>query len=115
MQGRFLLLKGTVFDMRVPFANIYFPNADHPQFLWRLLPELLEGILVFRGDLNFAMDPSLECSHKASLARSTFQALLKACETLCSLLFYKTKQNLAWVHRTMYKFSKLGSLLARAL
>lgn len=68
-QGSFLLLKGTVFDMRVTFANVYFPNADHPQFLQRLLPELLEfsdRMLVFWGDLNFGMDPSLDVSHGAS-------------------------------------------------
>lgn len=38
---------------------------------------------------------SLECSHKASLVRSTYQDFLKVCEELCSLLFHKTKP-LAW-------------------
>lgn len=68
-QGRFLLLKGRVFDVQVTFANVYFPNVDHPQFLWKLLPQLLEfseRMLTFGGDLNFTMDPSLDASRGAS-------------------------------------------------
>lgn len=57
---------------------------------------------------------SLECSHKASIAQSTYQELLKVREEL--LLYHKMKQNLAWAHRTMHEFSnKPGTLLARAL
>lgn len=55
--------------MRVTFVNVYFPNVDHPQFLRRLLPELLgftEGLLLFGGDLNFAMDPLLDVLHDSS-------------------------------------------------
>lgn len=45
-----------MFDVRVTFANVYFPNVDHSQFLRRLLPDFLEfaeGMLVFGGDLNW--------------------------------------------------------------
>lgn len=68
-QGRFLLLKGRVSDLWVTFANVYFPNVNHPQFLRKLLSELLEfseGMLIFGGDLNFAMDPTMDVSRGAS-------------------------------------------------
>lgn len=31
-----------MFDLQVTFANVSFPNVDHPQFFWKLLPEILE-------------------------------------------------------------------------
>lgn len=49
-QGRFLLLRGKVQDVQITFANVYFLNLDHPQFLQDLLLVLLEfseGLLVF--------------------------------------------------------------------
>lgn len=49
-----------MWDLQVTFASVYFLNATHSQFLRALLPELLEfaeGVLVFGGDVNFAMDP----------------------------------------------------------
>lgn len=59
---------------------------------------------------------NFECSHKATLARSTYHDLLRVHEEIRSLIFYKMKQKLAWADRTMYEFSnKLGTMLARAL
>lgn len=42
----------------------------------------------------------------SSIAHSVHCELLKTFEELNSLLFHKTKQKLAWSHRTMYTFSK---------
>lgn len=53
-----------------------------------------------RAEELFAQLHSLECSHKAGLARSTYQDLLHVRKELCELLFHKTKQKLAWAHRT---------------
>lgn len=66
-QGPLLLLKGKVQDVQITFANVYFLNMDHLQFLQDLPPVLLfcsvlfsEGLLVFGGVLNFAMDRLLD-------------------------------------------------------
>lgn len=54
---------------------------------------------------------SLKHSHKASLARSTYLELLRARETQRSLLYHKTKQNLALAHHTVYEFSNKPGLV----
>lgn len=50
-QGCYLLLRGKGLHVQVTFANVYFPNVGHPQFLQDLLPVLLGfagGRLVLR-------------------------------------------------------------------
>lgn len=102
------------------YFSINVKSVSNPLVVWEAHKMVVRGALIRIGTRlkrerteELALICSLECAHKVSLARATFQDLLKAREELCLLLFHKTKQKLAWA---MYKFSnKPGALLARAL
>lgn len=102
-------------------------SVDNPLVVWEAHKPVVRGVLIRIGsrlkrehtrqtDELLSRLHSLECSHKASLARSTYQDLLTVREELRTLLFHKTKQKLAWAQRAMYEFlNKPGTLLVRAL
>lgn len=118
-QGRFLLLKGRVSDVRVTFANVYFPNVDHPQFMRKLLSELLEfseGMLIFGGDLNFAMDPTLDVSRGAShLSYSRLRRLKADLHTLHLVdpwrLLHNQDRDYTFYSQVHHTYSRLDYLL----
>lgn len=109
------------------YFSVNEASVPNPLMVWEAHKTVVRGILISIGarlmrertrciDELFTQICTLECAHKASLARSTHRELLKAREELRALLFHKTKQKLAWARRTMYEYSnKPGSLLARAL
>lgn len=109
------------------YFSINGVSVDNPLVVWEAHKSVIWGTLIKIGarpqrersrrtDELFTKTHSLECSHKATITQSTYQELLKVLKEHRSLLYHKTKQKLAWVHRTMYKFlNKLGTLLARAL
>lgn len=102
-------------------------TVDKPLVVWEALKLFIRGTLIKIGahlnkertsftDKLLTKLWDLECSHEASLARSTYQELLRDCEELLFLLYHQMKQKLAWAHHTLYEFSnKLCMLLARAI
>lgn len=61
--GRFLFIKGKLFNMECTLANIYSPNRDPDRFLrktLRKLSEFKEGKLIVAGDLNMCIDPRVD-------------------------------------------------------
>lgn len=118
-QGRFILLKGKVFDMQVTCANVYFPNVDHLLFLRTLLPELLEfaeGLLVFGSDLNFAMDPLLDVSRGSSHLPYSCLKRLKADLYLLPLvdhwwLLHPQERDYSFFSQIHHTYSRLDYLL----
>lgn len=64
-EGRYLFIKGKLFNMMCTIANIYAPNRDPDNFLKKVLKKLeafKEGKLMIAGDLNWSIDPRIESS-----------------------------------------------------
>lgn len=58
-EGRYLFIKGQLFNTMCTIANIYAPNTDPDNFLKKVLKKLeafKEGKLMIAGDLNWSMD-----------------------------------------------------------
>lgn len=64
-QGRFLIVTGSLHNIAVALVNLYAPNWDDEAFVTKVvsaLPDLNTHQLILGGDLNFAVDPSLDRS-----------------------------------------------------
>lgn len=117
--GRFLLLKGKILDVQVPFANIYFHNTDQPQFLRDLISMLLafsEGLLAFGGDLNLSMYPLLYVSRSSSHLAYSRLKCLKADLQLLHLvdpwrLLYPQEQDYSYFSLVHHTYSRLHYLM----
>uniref|UniRef100_A0A3B4VKF1 exodeoxyribonuclease III n=1 Tax=Seriola dumerili TaxID=41447 RepID=A0A3B4VKF1_SERDU len=69
-QGRFVIVTGSLFNMQVALACIYAPNWDDASFISRLisaLPNMNTHRLIFGGDINCVMDPTLDRSSPKSV------------------------------------------------
>lgn len=63
--GRFLFFKGSLFNMKCAFTNIYSPNREPNKFLKKILKKLRvfeEGKLFTAGDLNMRLDSRMNSS-----------------------------------------------------
>lgn len=68
-QGRFLVIEGTLYFKPVVLVNVYAPNWDDERFIDRLIasiPNLNSHQLIFGGDLNCSIIPSLDRSNPKS-------------------------------------------------
>lgn len=73
MNGRYLIISGTLSHVPILLVNIYGPNFEDPHFMNKLferLPSLNNSLLVFGGDMNYVIDPKLERSSPRSLTPS---------------------------------------------
>lgn len=64
-----MLLKGTIANQIFTFANVYAPNVNQIPWLVEtlaLLDSYKKGVVVLGGDLNIAVNPSLDSSSKKS-------------------------------------------------
>lgn len=64
-EGRSLLLKGRIGDVKITLANLYVPNTHQDTFLKRQLDLLLQfsdGQLIIGGDLNIPLTPTEDTS-----------------------------------------------------
>lgn len=78
-RGRFLFVKGKMFESWITLANIYAPNRNPESFLKRVLVKLesfKKGRLIVAGDLNMCMDPEVDTS-RSELRSGTQGGTLK--------------------------------------
>lgn len=73
--GRFLIVKGKIYDTPVLLVNVYAPNWDNPDFFRQLfsdLPDMSSHFLIWGGDFNCWLNPSLDRSSTkiATITRS---------------------------------------------
>lgn len=64
-EGRYLFIKGKLFNTMCTIANIYAPNRDPDNFLKKVLKKLeafKEGKLMIAGDFNWSIDPRIDSS-----------------------------------------------------
>lgn len=72
-QGRYIIVSGSLYHVPVLLVNVYAPNWDDVSFINKLislLPDLNSHLLIFGGDINCVMDPSLDRSNPKSLSNS---------------------------------------------
>lgn len=65
-QGRFVMVSGLLYHKPVVLVNIYAPNWDDDTFMGKiisLIPDLNSHQLIFGGDLNCVINPTLDRSH----------------------------------------------------
>lgn len=64
-RGRFVVVKGKLFDTPLILANVYAPNFDDSQFFKNFLsslPDMHSHHLILGGDFNCTLNPSLDRS-----------------------------------------------------
>lgn len=79
-EGRFLFIRGKLFNMVCTIANIYSLNKDPDKFLKGTLKKLdafKEGKLIIACDLNWSIDPILDTSGSSSWFTAQRQRALK--------------------------------------
>lgn len=99
-EGRFLFIKGSLYNIPVTIANIYAPNKLQAPFFVQTL-EMLEsfatGMLIVGGDFNLALNPLLDTSSGSS--KISYKALRVIKKSLHKLSLHD-----AW--RTLHPNSK---------
>ncbi|KAF4087388.1 hypothetical protein AMELA_G00094960, partial [Ameiurus melas] len=73
VNGRYIIVAGTLMQRQVLLVNVYAPNFDDVEFANRLLsnlPFLNTHLLIFGGDLNCVFDPNLDRSNPRTQNRS---------------------------------------------
>jgi len=72
-QGRNIVVSGGLYNVPVVLVKVYAPNWEDVSFINKLislLPDLNSHLMIFGGEINCVMDPSLDCSNPKSLSRS---------------------------------------------
>lgn len=67
--GRYIFLKGTLYNKPITLANLYAPNKQQVSFFretLQLLTEFYSGILIVGGDFNAALTPTQDSSTGSS-------------------------------------------------
>lgn len=82
-EGRFILVRGTIFGNEVTLFNIYAPPGGDFHF-FKLVFEVIvsqsEGVLIFAGDLNLHLQPNLDVSNNKPVSKAIskkFRDLMK--------------------------------------
>lgn len=71
--GRYFIIVGMLLNTPVILASVYAPNWECPSFMTTLfsqLPSLDSHHLIFFGDLNLTIDPTLDRSNSKNLSLS---------------------------------------------
>ncbi len=72
-EGRFLIIKLSIFDKKLCIVSIYGPNVDDPSFFhgfFTALSEQLDCALVIGGDLNFGLNKEMDRLSTAGTQRN---------------------------------------------
>ncbi len=72
-EGRFLIIKLSIFDKKLCIVSIYGPNVDDPSFFhsfFTALSEHLDCALVIGGDLNFGLNKEMDRLSTAGTQRN---------------------------------------------
>ncbi len=72
-EGRFLIIKLSIFDKKLSIVSIYGPNVDDPSFFhgfFTALSEQLDCALVIGGDLNFGLNKEMDRLSTAGTQRN---------------------------------------------
>lgn len=78
-QGRYLIVVCMLFQNPVMLINIYAPNFDNPNFMIRLfenLPPIHDHLLLFGGNFNCVIDPSLDRSRPRTLIQLSMSKII---------------------------------------
>lgn len=68
-EGRFLFIKGTLYNKSITLTNIYAPNRLHTPFFQNRIESLeifASGLVIMGGDFNLALNPLLDTSSGSS-------------------------------------------------
>lgn len=93
--GRFIFLKGKLYNKHITLANMYAPNKQQIPFFrntLELLTTFHKGMLISGGDFNLALSPSLDTS-SGSFALP-YRALLSVKTLLNNLTLHDTWRSL---------------------
>ena len=99
-EGRFLFIKGTLYNQSVTLANIYAPNRLHAPFFTDIIESLelfASGLVILGGDFNLTMNPLLDTSSGSS--KTPYRTL-----NLIKKLLHRLSLHDSW--RTMNPSSK---------
>uniref|UniRef100_A0A803K2U2 exodeoxyribonuclease III n=1 Tax=Xenopus tropicalis TaxID=8364 RepID=A0A803K2U2_XENTR len=84
--GRYLIIKGLLYHSKCTIGSIYAPNIKQGKFFSQLthkIAEFAEGATIMGGDLNIALNPSLDTSKGVSSSTpQTIKAVHKHLQTL---------------------------------
>lgn len=81
-EGRYLFLKGKIRGRPVTLANIYYPNSHQVTFFRKvthLLASFREGVLIWGGNFNIALNLILDSSNGASSLPYKALRAIKTC------------------------------------
>lgn len=79
--GRFIIVQGRLYNLPVVLVNVYAPNWDNPRFfkdLFSRIPESGTHQLIFGGDFNTVLQPSLDRSKIQTDPPSNSALIIKA-------------------------------------
>lgn len=79
INGRYLIVVGTLQKNQVVLVNVYAPNFDDPGFMQMLfenLPCLNDHLMIFGGDLNCVIDPVLDRPNPRTFIRSSMSKVV---------------------------------------
>lgn len=63
INGRYLIVTGTILEKHVTFVNLYAPNFDDPHFfrsVFNIIPDVDSTHLIIGGDFNCILDPFMD-------------------------------------------------------
>lgn len=63
INGRYLIVTGTILEKHVTFVNLYAPNFDDPHFfrsVFNIIPDVNSTHLIIGGDFNCILDPFMD-------------------------------------------------------
>uniref|UniRef100_A0A096M7V3 Endonuclease/exonuclease/phosphatase domain-containing protein n=1 Tax=Poecilia formosa TaxID=48698 RepID=A0A096M7V3_POEFO len=84
LEGRFILIKGSIAGQSITILNVYAPNNDSPNFISQvilLFSQYCDGLGLLDGDFNCIMDAGLDKSSSAHVSNPKASSALKE---LCS-------------------------------
>lgn len=73
LNGRFLIVAGTLNSVPTTLVNIYAPNFDNPDFfqkVFNMIPDISNTNVIIGGDFNCVLDPLLDKQSSKSLQKS---------------------------------------------
>lgn len=79
--GRYIIVTGTILDLRVAFVNVYAPNTDDESFFKRLfsiIPDASTYCIILGGDFNCWLDPCLDRSSTKLAAPSRSAKIIQS-------------------------------------
>lgn len=88
-EGRYLFLRGKLYEMECTLANIYCPNKNPTNYLRQVIGKLMDfksGSVIMTGDLNFCLEPRIDSTLRAQGTRNVQLKTIKKKLFQCQLL-----------------------------